>query len=83
MSEMDFKFKNFTDCSNLAKLMPLNAIPVVTKRFPKPFKFLTNGCDLHSVSHSQEHVILKCNCMPVFLTAFIKDLLTGLPHLGQ
>ena len=83
MSEMDFKFKNSTDCSNLAKLMPLNAILVVTKRFPKPFKFLTNGCDLHSVSHSQEHVILKCNCMPVFLTAFIKDLLTGLPHLGQ
>ena len=83
MSEMDFKFNNFANHSNLAKGMPLNAILVVTKRFPKPFKFTTNGHDLHSVSHSREHVILKCNCMLVFLTSFIKDLSAGLPHLGQ
>ena len=80
---MDFKFKNFANRSNLAKGMPLDAILVVTKSFPKPFKFPTNGCDLHSVSHTREYVILKCNCVPVFLTSFIKDLSTGLTHLGQ
>ena len=80
---MDFKFKNFANRSNLEKGMPLNAILVVTKSFPKPLKFPTNGCYLHSVSHPREHVILKCNCGPVFLTSFIKDLSKGLPILGQ